>query len=755
MQSFRRRGGRRPGVRPAPLIKRLFGRDRLIGQALLASMLVVLAADPRPVELLRLRLFDFYQWAQPRTVSVRPVTIVDIDEASLLELGQWPWPRRLLARLVDALRDMGAVLVAFDVVFPESDRLNPADLADGLDGLDAPTLAHLRQLPSNDEVFAEAIARGRVVLGRVGYGGARDAPIDVPLKKSVVVKRAKGAPPPEAFVVRAPTLIRNIPVIEASGTGHGLVSLLPEPDGIVRRVPAVVEHGGDLFPTLSMEMLRVALGRPSLLLEIDEAGVSALHIAKGLSVPTDLNGRIWPYFSRRDEDKYVSARDVLSGRADGERIKDRLVIIGTSAFGLHDIRATPVDRALPGVEVHAQIIENVVTGQLLKRPGYLLAAELALLFCGGALLIWLVPKVGAAWTMMLVLAVAGSAAATSWYLFDREKVLFDVGFTVVALVLLYTVLTYFGYASEQASRRRVRTAFAHYLSPAMVERLAEDPGQLKLGGETRPMSILFCDVRGFTGISESFKNDPGGLTRLINTLLTPLTAIILERQGTVDKYMGDCIMAFWNAPIDDPHHARHACLAAIEMQAAMRPLNARLAAEAAEEGRRHVALAIGIGINSGEVVVGNMGSDQRFDYSVIGDDVNLASRLEGQSKGYGVGIVIGEKTWEQAPELALLELDMIRVKGKMDAARIFTLVGDEGIKGGNTFAVLEHAHNGMLASYRAQRWVEARERLAACRELMGGFDLSGLYALYERRIAEYEASPPGAGWDGVYVAATK
>ena len=228
-------------------------------------------------------------------------------------------------------------------------------------------------------------------------------------------------------------------------------------------------------------------------------------------------------------------------------------------------------------------------------------------------------------------AIAGGAGGAAWYLFAEQRILFDVGYLIVALLLLYTMLTFSGYATEEANRRRVRQAFGFYLAPAMVEKLAEDPSQLRLGGERRTMSMLFCDVRGFTGISETFRDDPAGLTHLINTLLTPLTAVIMDRRGTVDKYMGDCIMAFWNAPLDDPDHARNACLAALDMQAAMDPLNERLAAEAAEAGREYKPLAIGVGVNTGDVVVGNMGSDQRFDYSVLGDDVNLASRLEGQS----------------------------------------------------------------------------------------------------------------------------
>jgi adenylate cyclase len=287
----------------------------------------------------------------------------------------------------------------------------------------------------------------------------------------------------------------------------------------------------------------------------------------------------------------------------------------------------------------------------------------------------------------------------------------------------------------------------------MVEKLAEDPSQLALGGETRDMTMLFCDVRGFTTISEQF--DAEGLTQLINKLLTPLTDLIMKRQGTVDKYMGDCIMAFWNAPLEDPEHARNACLAALAMNEEMGPLNDRLEAEAIADGRKHIPLKIGTGVNSGEVVVGNMGSEQRFDYSILGDQVNLASRLEGQCKTYAVDIVIGENTLARAPSLATLELDLIKVKGKTEAVRIHTLLGDENVRESNSFIVLNGIHDEMLEAYRGQRWDEAQDKLTGCREITNGFNLNSFYDIYAERMTEYKADPPGDGWDGVYVATSK
>jgi adenylate cyclase len=318
-------------------------------------------------------------------------------------------------------------------------------------------------------------------------------------------------------------------------------------------------------------------------------------------------------------------------------------------------------------------------------------------------------------------------------------------------------LTYSNYAREEAERRQVRDAFSRYMSPALVERLAEDPSRLKLGGEMRDMTLLFCDVRGFTTISEQFSSDPEGLTKLINRFLTPMTNVILERKGTIDKYMGDCIMAFWNAPLDDDLHSANACRSALAMIDCMKQVNVELKAEADEKGMRYFPLNVGIGLNSGNVCVGNMGSDQRFDYSVLGDSVNLASRLEGQSKTYGVTIVIGESTRNEAPDYAAIELDLIKVKGKTLPVRIFTLLGDSEVSASAAFQTLAARHQQMLDCYRGQDWASAQQALDDCRVLAQemGATLDGLYDLYQERLDTYRETPPGADWDGVFTATSK
>jgi len=738
----------------------LFRVERLIGYALVVSFLFVYLWNPGPLELARLKVFDFYQQAKPRPIpqpAAKRVTIIDIDEQSLESIGQWPWPRTVLAKLTSNVMQMGGIVLAYDMVFAEPDRLNPASFAANVNGLDDATKDKLNKLVSNDEVFANVIKRSRVVMGQAGRTSETEGTKGPPASRSVGVRRLKNGAALNQVVLSFPSIVRNIPVLEAAakhkGAGFGMFNAVPDQDGIIRNVPLFFAHQKKIFPALTVEMLRIATGRQTVAVFTDAAGVKEVRIAKGLTIKTDKEGRVWPYFSRSDRDKYVSARDIINGTVDPAMIKNKMLLLGTSAVGLRDIRSIPTERDIPGVEVHAQLLEAVLQKKYLERPNYAAGAELAFILFGGLIMIVLVPWVGAKWTGLLFVVTASTAGGLSWYLFTDQLVLLDASYSIVSTLLIYTTMTYVGYAKEEAERKQTRDAFSKYLSPDMVKKVAGNPSELKLGGDQRDMTLLFCDVRGFTTISEQF--DAIGLTSLINKLLTPLTNVILDRQGTVDKYMGDCIMAFWNAPLDDENHAYNGCVSALAMLDEMQPLNDRLEIEAAEEGRKHIPLKVGLGLNSGLAVVGNMGSDQRFDYSVLGDTVNLAARLEGQSKSYGVDIVIGEKTEVQVKGLATLELDLIKVKGKTEAVRIYCLKGDEEMAQSEDFRNLEKHHIQMLEGYNAQNWERCLKELQECRYLCEPYGLDGLYDLYETRVADFKANPPGDDWDGVFVATTK
>ncbi len=756
------------------ILKSIFSFERSLGMLLLVVFLGLYYADLKTnagfLDFWRNKVFDFYQEIKPREIpdaKDKPVTIIDLDEQSLETVGQWPWPRNVLAQMVQNLMQMGAILVAFDVVFAEPDRMNPASVASTLPGLDDGTKAKLVNLKSNDQIFADTIRRSRVVLGQAGRPSETEGVKGPPVKKSVAVRKLhKDALEPYTYIPKFPSLVRNVPVIEQAAIGrfggHGIFSVVPGKDGIVRNVPAFFGHDGQYFPSLAIEILRIATGRQTVLAQVNQAGMTGAAVAKGLTVQTDRIGQIWPYFSKRDWDKYVPAYKVLNGSADPAKIKGKLTILGTSAVGLRDIRSIPTERDIPGVEVHAQLIEAIVHSKYLVRPNFADAAELTFLLVGGIIMIILVPWVGAKWTAGLFLLVAGGALGTSWYLFAEKLYLLDASYAVVGIAVMYTSMTYAGYAREEAERRQTRDAFSKYLSPDMVERVAGDPGALKLGGDQRQMTLLFCDVRGFTTISEQF--DAVGLTSLINKLLTPLTNVILERKGTIDKYMGDCIMAFWNAPLDDDDQEYNGCTSALAMLAEMEPLNARLEKEAEEEGRKHIPLKVGLGLNTGPCVVGNMGSDMRFDYSVLGDAVNLAARLEGQSKSYGMNVVLGPTTRNSVKDrLATIDLDFIQVKGKTSGTMIYGLMGDEEVLADPAFKKLQNLIFDAQEMYRAQQWDDAQEMFDEIRDL--GSDakkpwkleanLHTLCDLYDERIAEYRQSPPPPDWDGVYIATTK
>jgi len=409
-----------------------------------------------------------------------------------------------------------------------------------------------------------------------------------------------------------------------------------------------------------------------------------------------------------------------------------------------------------GVEVHAQIIEQILSGTFLRRPPWMTVAEILFVLLLGIVLIVVLVRFGAVWGGVTALGIVLILVFGSWQVFARAQFLTAPLMPVAIFVLVYLSGAIASYLRAEGERRRVRNAFSHYMSPVLVERLANNPAQLKLGGEVRDMSILFSDIRGFTGFAERLHDSPEELTFVINRFFTAMTDRILECDGTIDKYMGDAVMAFWNAPLPDPDHPRHACRAALSMARGVIKLNTRLAVAAQAKGRTLEPIRIGVGINTGTCVVGNLGSDHRFSYSVIGDTVNIAARLEGQTKTYGVPILIGESTRAAASDFATLELDLIRVKGRELPSRVYALLGDDRMRAKAEFQNLEALHGALLEAYRTQNWASARQALRDARHAAGdAFPLRHLYGLYERRIRAYEASPPPAGWDGVYVARSK
>jgi adenylate cyclase len=730
---------------------RRFGYARLACLGLLIGLAALRVADPAPIDELRVRVFDTFQVIEPRVKTARPVTIVDIDEKSLAKLGQWPWPRTRLADLVTNLTTLGAAVIAFDIVFAEPDRLNPGTAAETMRYLDDFTRSKLRELPSNDQIFSDAIRRSRVVLGETALANVMSE-FDSTLP---VTGFAMGGEDPTPFLFEFPGLLRNISVLETAAAGRGLITIKTERDGIIRRVPMLLRAQGAIMPSLSFEILRVATATPTIVIRSEKAGIKSVAV-RGLKIPTDRNGQLWVHFARHDPSIFVSATDVLDGTVARERIANKLVLIGTSAVGLYDIKTTPVDPAVPGVEVHAQVLESALTNALLAQPDYAVGVELFMALALGLLVIAFVPLFGALTLVVVGASFATFLVGTSWYFYTHHRLLIDFTYPLLSTTAVYLTLVFSSFVREQAQRRQIRSAFGRYLSPALVEQLAQSPEKLVLGGEEREMTIMFSDVRGFTTISESYKHDPQGLTTLMNRFLTPLTNAILARKGTIDKYMGDAIMAFWNAPLEDAQHQLNACEAAVDMLERIDVLNEERQREAQENGQSHIPLNVGVGLNTGTCVVGNMGSDLRFDYSVLGDSVNLASRLEGQSKEYGFPIIVGSRTALAVKEkFAILELDFIMVKGKKEPEVIYAIAGREDTAQSGRFQRLRNLTIEMLACYRSRDWDGALAAIERGRRTDDANTLELLYNLYEARILGYLKNPPPEDWNGAFALLTK
>lgn len=730
----------------------------------LIAVLALRVFDPAIIQIARAQSFDLYQRIKPRIYTPVPVAILDIDEASIRTYGQWPWPRTKMADLVNKLTASGVATIGFDIVFSEADRLSPDRIADDNDSLAAPLRAALKSLPSSDSVFADAIKRSRVVLGQTGIRSQQYAD---DLEASVIEDTPSGfrGPAidrdPKTFLTAIPPLLQNRPELEKAALGRGVFTVRPDADGIYRQIPLVFLVEEKLRLALTTEMLRVATGGPAFFARYNEFGLTGLAIGR-TPIATDARGLVWPHFTHTRPGRFVSAKDVLEGTIDPNRMRGHLVLVGTSAIGLEDYRDSPMGYQMAGVEIHAQVLENILSNQMLVRPSFAFDLEFGTILAAGLLAIIVVPFLGALWSFVGASLMIGAFLGGSYLAFDQYKWLIDPVLPTATVILTFMVLATFNYLREERKRREIRSAFGQYVSPALVSELADSPDSLKLGGETRPLTILFSDVRGFTAISESFKDNPQGLTELMNQFLTALSRAILRYEGTIDKFMGDAVMAFWNAPVAHPNHARSACDAALEMIDAVDKLNA-------ENKRLHEQgevdpnlpfheINIGIGINTGDCVVGNMGSEDRFDYTCLGDAVNLASRLEGQSKPYGVAIIMGQATAHTVrDEMAILEIDRIRVKGKQEPETIYGLYGSEVRLEDPNFKALSALNDDMLAKYRNQDWESCSALLELLREKSDrlGIDLDGYLFVYETRIIEFEQNPPGAEWDGVYTATSK
>lgn len=663
--------------RSGPISFQSLSASLFVPAILILSCLLIRIVDPPPLPALRLIAFDTWQWATPRIADPSfPAKVVAIDEQSLKQFGQWPWNRSIVADLVDRIHAAGAKSIALDLVFAEADRF-PA----GRNG----------SRHSGDERLAAAVAASRAVLAIVG--DARGS-ISVPPPKAALA--AAGADP-RSSVHRFPAAVLPLAPLADAAPGLGAVNWFPERDQIVRRVPLLVAIADRVFPSLALEALRVGNNQSTILVQSSSdadripprPSIQAVRVDK-YSLPVDPNGELWMRFAAPDPRRTISAADVLEGRVNPAQLSGRYVFIGATAIGLSDVRATPLAADVPGVEIHAQALEQIIAGDSITRPDYMLGVELTLLVALGIAVALLLNRFGAAPAALVTGALVGGITIVSWLSYNHLGVLIDPTYPTLSTALIYSGCSLTSYLETERERNQIRTAFGHYLDPAMVEQLAREPSKLKLGGEMRDITILFVDVRSFTRRSE--RMSASQLVQFINRLFTPLTEAVLSNKGTIDKYMGDGILAFWNAPMSDPRHPEHACRAALAMLDALARFN-RDDPSVADEPVR-----IGIGINTGDAVVGNVGSPRRFDYSVLGEVVNTASRLEEATKSCGADIVIGESCALAVSHFAILEVGQVTLRGKAKPERIFALIGDETTKSSALFQTLAQRHVALLAA---------------------------------------------------------
>lgn len=703
-------------------------------------------------------VFDSYQRAWPRPYEDAAVRIVDIDDETIRRLGQWPWPRTDMARLTDSLTGAGAAAIAFDVVFSEPDRTSPARAAEILRANPEARgdYSDIAAMTDHDELLGQAMGRGPTVTG---FFLTNETNAVRPTEQAGVA--VSGTPPLDALPAYNGA-IAALPVIGIRASGAGFVSIQGDRDGIIRAAPLLSSIDGRIVPSLSLEALRVAQGAGAVVVRSSDGSgelgageiTSVVAVKTGeLEAPTTHSGELWMHYTADRPERIVPAWRILEGdlsEAEMRRLfEGHIVFVGTGAQGLRDLVSTPIREKELGVVVHAQAAEQIILGEFLTRPDWALGVERVLLVVLGLVIALSAPGLGALRGGLLALLGLVGVIAGSWFAFRNAGLLLEPTFPALGVVSVYIAITAVSFYREERARSHIHNAFDRYLSPELVDRIARDPGQLELGGEVRQMTVLFSDVRGFSRISERF--GPQELIGFLINLLTPMTDVLLARKATIDKYIGDAVLAFWNAPLDDPDHEQNAAWAALEMHETLRRLNADNAGNPAWPGQ----VSIGVGLNTGPCCVGNMGSRQRLSYSLIGDTVNLASRLESLTKVYAVPILLGEDLAARLPAFATVELDVIRVVGRDAPERIFALLGPPEMTSGPAFIATRERMSAMLAAYRGRDWDAAEAALEALRGPETTPGLEGVLAIYATRIADFRRTPPPDDWDGISQALEK
>ncbi|GAB4336112.1 MAG: adenylate/guanylate cyclase domain-containing protein [Desulfobulbaceae bacterium] len=693
--------------------------------------------QPRWVRILDQRLYDAVLRQKHGVATRDAVVVADLDEESLRRYGQWPWPRYRMALLLRKLQEAGVLAVGMDILFAETDRSSPVVLRDALQrdlGVNFSFSGLPEPLMDNDRIFADTLRDGPFVLGfffEFSSGGATDEIVVKDLNPALVAGRDSSSP--DEYLISAPALLQPLPVLAGAARATGFINTIRDPDGVLRSTPVIMAHKGKVYGNLGFVTLWTALGNPSLVLKYSAGGIESIRIGRTV-VPLDGKGRLWLHYRGGSRTfPYLSAADILDGKVSPEQLRGKIVLMGTTAAGLRDLRTTPFGPEYPGVEAHATLIDTILTGDFIRLPDWLPGLEVSLTAGAGIVTTLLVCWVSGWYILPVLLLFTGACWYASLWLFAEYRFFFSPLFPIAAAGN-FSLLSFLKFLRTDTEKRFIRKAFSRYVSSRVVDAIVAAPEKLSLEGEEREVSILFSDIRGFTTLSE--KIPPARLSSLLKSYLTPMTRIIIDHSGTLDKFIGDAIMAFWNAPVEIPRHRQQAVAAGLAMIEALPSLNEMF------EEEYGLRLRIGIGIHAGRASVGNMGSEDLFDYTVIGDNVNLTSRLEGLTKYYGVPLLVSEALADiEVDGYLAQELDRVTVKGKDEPVTLWTfrslaeLVPDE----------LDRWERA-LRLYRSRSFREAAvilEELFRERE-------ARTYEIYLARCRDCLAQPPPPDWDHVH-----
>ena len=737
------------------MLKTIFKKIQwtIVGVGLLVTLLIagVYVFKPVYLNLLEYKLYDVFLQKVYSSKKTDSVAIVDIDEYSLEKFGQWPWPRYRVALLLQKINMAGALAVGMDMLFAEPDGTSPVVVQKALKKdlhVDIGFSGMPEGLLDNDQLLANVLQQGPYILGYsfVFKKNNPKSPTLLPPDLNAIEIKEAGAKQVHHYLFKADNLIPPLPILLQKGKHAGFMNTLTDKDGVLRRTPLFISWQQKIYPQLSLSTLLMALKDriPDPVIKVTRGGIESIKIGKTV-IPLQSNGAmLLNYRGPSNSFPYISAGKILEDKISREALQGKIIFLGTSAAGLKDIRVSPLDQVFPGVEVHATIVDNILSNDFIKRPDWIPGLEFFCILLWGLITTILIGGASSILTLPITLLLGISAWYGGLWTLDHFKIWVSPFFPILVLILNFSVLNLLKFWSSERKKKFFRGAFSKYVSKAVVDQLADNPEKLSLKGEEKNITILFSDIRGFTSLSESLS--PSQVTLLLRDYFTPVTQIIIKNHGTHDKFIGDAVMCFWNAPVDVDNHEHLAIQSAMQILEALKDLNKNF------KDKFNVELAIGIGLHAGQCRVGNMGSEDIFDYTIIGDNVNLASRLESLTKFYGVQLIISETMLKGCGKDVLIqELDLVRVKGKSKPVRIYTVFS-------SLMEDIEHrkqeidTFNGTLKLYRENLFVKAEQNFKA---LILDYPEQKLYSIYQERCAFFIKNPPDKNWDGVFTHTSK